>query len=263
MEKMIRARDAYMLVLKQLLTFIIIAAVAELSVLLITKYAFGIADSTVTSIITSAVYSIGALIVFLKKKWCILSPTFIQGKPWGLLAWSLLLGAGAFIPEAFLSDIMPKLPNVIDKEMKDLISNEYGYLTLCLFAPLVEEAVFRGAILRTLLRSMNSRWGAIAISALIFSIIHMNPAQMPFAFLGGLLLGWLYCRTGSIVPGVVYHWTNNTLVFATYRILPPQLADGDLIDIFGGNQRTMALAVIFSLFIFLPSLYQLNLRTKH
>ena len=82
---------------------------------------------------------------------------------------------------------------------------------------------------------------------------------MPHAFLIGLLLGWMYYRTDSIVPGIAFHWVNNSLAYVLYNLYPdPQLK---LIDLFG-SQRTVAAAVLFSLFMLLPALYQLNLRLK-
>ena len=134
------------------------------------------------------------------------------------------------------------------------------YFKWGLLAPLVEELVFRGAILRGLLRWHRNPWLGIAISAVLFSVVHMNPAQMPHAFLIGLLLGWMYYRTDSIVPGVVYHWVNNTVAYVLYAFYPDP--DIKLNDIFMGNQQNVLLAVVFSLCIFIPSLLQLNIRMK-
>jgi hypothetical protein len=87
----------------------------------------------------------------------------------------------------------------------------------------------------------------------------MNPAQMPHAFLIGLLLGWMYYRTDSIVPGVVYHWVNNTIAYVLMAFYPdPDLKTTD----FFGNQQTVLMAVAFSLCILIPSIYQLNLRMR-
>ena len=85
----------------------------------------------------------------------------------------------------------------------------------------------------------------------------MNPAQMPHAFLIGLLLGWMYWRTDSIVPGVVYHWVNNTVAYILYNIYPDP--DLTLVEMFGSEQKVL-MALGFSLLIFLPSLFQLNQR---
>ena len=99
----------------------------------------------------------------------------------------------------------------------------------------------------------------IALSALIFAIVHLNPAQMPHAFLIGLLLGWLYMRTGSIVPGVAYHWANNTVAYVMFHVYHnPQ----SLTDIIGPGTRPLLLALLFSLCIFLPAIVQLNQRMK-
>ena len=261
METEIKQKDVTWTVVKQLFAFVAIVSVCGFIIPSIWKLIAGKDGGINAVILTSAVYSLLVLLTFLKTKWSVLSPSYLQTKPWAVLVWSALASVGAVIPETYCNELMD-LTNVVEERMLELIGNDYGYFTLCLFAPFVEEVVFRGAILRTLLPRMKSRWAAIAISAALFSVVHMNPAQMPFAFVAGLLLGWMYCRTGSILPGVAYHWMNNTLAFALVRLLPPQIANGNLIDMFGGDHKRMVLAIVFSLFILIPSLYQLNIRMK-
>ena len=167
---------------------------------------------------------------------------------------------GAIIPSDWLQEQMPELPNIVEQEFDMILQNRWGYLAVGLLAPLSEELVLRGAILRSLLQSSKlSPWAAIAISAIIFAFIHFNPAQMPHAFLIGLLLGWMYYRTGSILPGVAFHWVNNTVAYVMYNIYPDP--DMELIDLFG-NQRTELAADFFSLLILLPAIYQLHLRMR-
>lgn len=254
--------NIWLLVFKQLLAFIAIVALCGSIIPSVWKLIAGKEGGINAVILTSAVYSLLVLVVFIKTKWCVFSRSYLQSRPWAVLTWSALAGTGAIIPGMFIQEFLPDITNVVEDEMQALIDNDYGYFVLCIFAPFVEESVFRGAVLRSLLPRMKSRWTAIAISAALFSLVHMNPAQMPFAFIAGLLLGWMYSRTGSILPGVAYHWVNNTLVFVAVRLLPPQLANGELIDVFGGDQKKVILAVIFSLFILLPSIYQLAIRTK-
>ena len=88
--------------------------------------------------------------------------------------------------------------------------NIFGVLSIAIVVPILEEFLFRGAIEGHLLRKGWSPKWAILVSALIFGIIHGNPAQIPFAFLIGLLFGWLYYRTRSLVPGIVGHIINNS-----------------------------------------------------
>jgi membrane protease YdiL (CAAX protease family) len=163
---------------------------------------------------------------------------------------------GAVVPSLWLQELLPELPNWVESEFDQLLTDRWGYVLIVLLAPLVEEVVFRGAILRSLLATRLSTVAAVVLSALLFALFHMNPAQMPHAFLVGLLLGWMYSRTGSILPGVAYHWANNSIAYVVYNVYPDTHLT--LVDILG-SQRHVLMAVGFSLLILLPALYQLNL----
>ena len=64
----------------------------------------------------------------------------------------------------------------------------------------------------------------------------------------------MYYRTGSIMPGMVFHWVNNSVAFAVaFAVKNP---DAKLTELFGSNAL---LAVCFSLLILVPSLIQLNI----
>lgn len=103
------------------------------------------------------------------------------------------------------------LPNSNEEAFIAMSRNPLGLLSIALLAPILEELLFRGAIEGYLLRERKSPWGAIVISSLVFGVVHMNPAQIPFAFLLGMMFGWLYYRTGSLLPGVVGHVLNNSV----------------------------------------------------
>ena len=208
-------------------------------------------------IITMALFSIITMAVFLMAKWSVVSRHWVRTRPWFVLFWCVVAALGALVPSVWLQEHMPELPNLVEGEFDMIMKDRMGYFVVGLLAPLAEEMVFRGAILRSLLRWKSNPWVGIVISAILFAVIHMNPAQMPHAFLIGLLLGWMYWRTDSIVPGVVYHWVNNTVAYILYNIYPnPDLT---LLDLFGSEQKVW-MALGFSLLIFLPSLFQLNQR---
>ena len=208
-------------------------------------------------IITMALFSIITMAVFLMAKWSVVSRHWVRTRPWFVLFWCVVAALGALVPSLWLQEHMPELPNLVEGEFDMIMKDRMGYFVVGLLAPLAEEMVFRGAILRSLLRWKSNPWMGIVISAILFAVIHMNPAQMPHAFLIGLLLGWMYWRTDSIVPGVVYHWVNNTVAYILYNIYPnPDLT---LLDLFGSDQKVW-MALGFSLLIFLPSLFQLNQR---
>jgi membrane protease YdiL (CAAX protease family) len=81
----------------------------------------------------------------------------------------------------------------------------------CLLAPLLEEMLFRGVFLRAFLQQY-PRWVAIWSSALIFGVAHMNVYQFLVALLIGVMAGWLYERTRSLVPCVALHGFYNVAV---------------------------------------------------
>ena len=226
-------------------------------------------DMTTALIITSTVASgVVTIAIFLVARWAEVSPRWLRTRPWLVLTWSVIAALGALIPSTWLQEQMPELPNLMENEFDMILSNRWGYLAIGLLAPLSEEIVLRGAVLRSLLskplfanRSERVNvWTAISISALFFALIHMNPAQMPHAFVIGLLLGWMYWRTGSILPGVAYHWANNSMAYIIYNIYPNP--DIKLVDIFKGSQQHVLMALGFSLLILVPAIYQLHLWMK-
>ena len=103
------------------------------------------------------------------------------------------------------------LPNTMEDTFIAMSRNPFGVLSIALLAPLLEELLFRGAIQGILLDTLRKPWMAILISSLIFGVVHMNPAQIPFAFLLGTMFGWLYYRTGSLLPGIIGHVLNNSV----------------------------------------------------
>ena len=219
----------------------------------------GNSDKTAAMLITTTgVIGLLTIVIFLWTRYAEVSPTWLRTRPWTVLSWSVIAALGALIPSAWIQEQMPELPNFAEQEFGTIMGTPWGYLVIGLLAPLSEEIVLRGAILKELLKSEKlSTWTAIAISALFFALVHMNPAQMPHAFLIGLLLGWMYYRTGSILPGVAYHWANNSVAYVMYALYPDP--DMKLIDIFKGSEQHVYMALGFSLLILLPALYQLHL----
>ena len=225
-------------------------------------------DTTTAMMITTTVASSVAIIaIFLLLRWTEVSPRWLRTRPWSVLTWSVVAAAGALVPSMWLQEQIPELPNLLDNEFDMILSNRWGYLAIGLLAPLSEEIELRGAVLRSLLNKplftngsteLNT-WTAISISAFFFALIHLNPAQMPHAFLIGLLLGWMYWRTGSILPGVAYHWANNSMAYILYNIYPDP--DMRLVEVLG-TQKHVLMAVGFSLLILVPAIFQLNMWMK-
>ena len=212
--------------------------------------------------LSSVVSSVIIIALFVWLKWAPISRNYIQQKPWDVLVWTILAGMGAILPLQWLYEQMNiTMSDDVKHLFESIMGSRWGYLALGILAPVAEELVFRGAILRSLMAYFNYRlpWIPIVISALLFGVVHGNVAQFANAFVMGLLLGWLYCRTHSIVLGVALHWVNNTVAYAMYKLMP-EMNDGQLIDLFHGDNKLMYMGLFCSLLVLLPSLFQLNKR---
>lgn len=104
------------------------------------------------------------------------------------------------------------------------------FLYAAVFAPIWEEILFRGLILRNL--QPYGKKFAIVASAFLFGIFHANIIQTPYAFAVGLILGYVTVEY-SIVWAMVLHMLNNMvladLMTRLSQILPPGV--GDLISL--------------------------------
>lgn len=164
-----------------------------------------------TSLIISSVLSIIVMIwpmkMFMYKH--DLKPSGIGAKYALLAILAYIIGtAGTNVLSALVD-----LPNIMEAQFNDMSMNVVGALAISVIAPIAEEVVFRGAILGYMLRKGMDFKKAILISALIFGIMHINPAQVPFAFVVGLMLGVIYYKTGNILLTSFVHILNNS--FAT------------------------------------------------
>ena len=119
-------------------------------------------------------------------------------------------------------------------------------LSMCVFAPLLEEWMCRGIVLRGLLnysrkgepgedgsrRGMNPAL-AIAISAIFFATIHGNLWQGISAFILGSFFGYVYYKTGSLKLTMLMHCVNNTVSVLSSKLpaFKDLGADASLMDI--------------------------------
>lgn len=98
----------------------------------------------------------------------------------------------------------PQMPEYLQPTLPSLLLNFFVFAVL---PALLEELVFRGYVLRTL--RVYGDWFAVIISALLFGLMHGNVAQIPFALIVGVALGWLYVMTDNIWIPVAVHLINN------------------------------------------------------
>lgn len=242
-------------------TYIVLQTVATLIMNLI----FGTATGSYTPTVVASLLSAAATVaLFAWRRWTPMSRHYINTRPWGVLFWTAMAAMGMSGLSAWMQDVLHlDMPEQLTQLFVGIMNHPLGYIVVGLLAPVAEEVVFRGALLRSLLQATEGRnhWWAIAISAMWFGIVHGNMAQGCNAFVMGLLLGWLYSRTRSITPGIVLHWMNNTMAYVMFRLMPGA-ADMSLTELFQGDTRKVAIYVACSLCVLLPSLYQLRSRAK-
>ncbi len=85
-------------------------------------------------------------------------------------------------------------------------------MVICLLAPVLEEAIFRGYVYAGMRRRLRAP-AAVLGSALLFGLLHNNLAVLaPVTLIGGVS-AVLYERNLSLWPSIICHALNNTLVF--------------------------------------------------
>jgi membrane protease YdiL (CAAX protease family) len=95
-------------------------------------------------------------------------------------------------------------------------------LTAIVLAPVTEEIIFRGAFFG----GLAARWGflpAALSSSLVFGGVHFSLSALFPLFLVGMILCYLYKRTGSIYPSMIYHAIFNGVTLLI--VLLPESAD--------------------------------------
>lgn len=229
---------------------------------LVCSWLLGImADGADKSIVASAISSVLITLLFARLKWSPVTRDYLKSKPVLPIFWVVLLALGTIVPSMALNDFLGlKMSEEQVALLAEMMKKPAGYAAVGVLIPIAEEIVFRGAILRKLLEKMGDgkHWLAILCSALLFGIAHGNSAQFVHAVLSGMLLGWLYYRTKSVVPGIVFHLINNTVTYIVVNILPPGMEDITFSQLAGGSTTHMILYIVFSLCIFMPALFQLN-----
>lgn len=107
------------------------------------------------------------------------------------------------------------LEDMMQDTFSGISHNVLGALSISLFGPILEEVMFRGAIQGYITRKTGKPILAIIVASLIFGIFHINPIQVVYASLLGMIFGWIYYRTGSLLSVIVGHVLNNTMATLT------------------------------------------------
>ena len=120
-----------------------------------------------------------------------------------------------------IQSVMP-VPDAVRESFVRLVGGDthifFSIFVAMVVAPLTEECLFRGVMLRGYLAHYRTQ-RAIVISALLFGAFHLNPWQFPGAVAVGAIFGWWYVRTRSLVPCLFGHAFYNGIPILLYGVM--------------------------------------------
>ena len=135
-----------------------------------------------------------------------------------------VIGTSILLSEAdnLLRTFLPP-PAWFSDYLKSLVGGQVSLwgsiLSLVVVAPLTEELLVRGLILRGFLSHYSTR-KAILASAIFFGVLHLNPWQFIGATTLGVLFAWWFIETRSMLPCFFGHALANALPLAATTLLP-------------------------------------------
>jgi len=125
----------------------------------------------------------------------------------------------------YLMDMLIGSEQFINDDLKVLYPLNYLLIlpVIGIITPVVEEAVFRGYLLRIMLRNKYAPVFAIILQALLFTVVHLSFSNAPAIFAAGIILGYIAYSFYSILPGIIIHSIFNILVLIDINV--PQLRE--------------------------------------
>jgi len=98
-----------------------------------------------------------------------------------------------------------------DSAASDLSRSTWAFERTIIWAPIIEETVFRGM----LYRSLRDRWRwpvAVVVCAVVFAAVHQPASRWPYVFVAGVVYALLREWRGSLLAPVAAHATFNLIV---------------------------------------------------
>lgn len=131
------------------------------------------------------------------------------------LSIGIFLGMGTV--GTYISDFITQIIISLGVPIPDLteyLSTPKTPLHFCLYVisiavmpAICEELIFRG-IICGIFKGYN-KTAAIILSSIAFSFVHSTVQQIPFSFMMGLFLAYLYIKFNSLLPCIILHFINN------------------------------------------------------
>lgn len=133
----------------------------------------------------------------------------VYGLGWGILLFVIVMLIGAII-----QTLVPVPPQDFENVLRDA-GQTWEIIAVIIIGsivgPFYEEVLFRG-IIYPVCRARLGVWAGIALSAVVFSLVHIDLVRFLPLFVGGVGLAYVYERSGSIYAPWVAHGTWNLIM---------------------------------------------------
>jgi len=139
----------------------------------------------------------------------------------------------------------------VSSPIDDIVGNNFviDFFIFSLAAPVLEEIIFRGVVQKRLTKMMNLH-SAIILQAFIFGFIHLNFIQGTYAFVLGIIIGYIYHWFDSIWYACAIHVAfNGTSILLLY--------------ILGDTEVNLLYLIVISAVLFLSSMATLGAFAKN
>lgn len=197
------------------------------------------------SFLLGGILGIFLLSIYLKIKWKSISEHLKKLPNIWVIILSPLLFLFALPFAEFTTSLVPTTGNKLLGELYKSTIEAFeimlnykvaGFITVCILAPVLEEILFRGILLRGMLQQGISPAIAIILSSVLFGLAHMNPWQFLGAGILGAIFAYIYYRTKSLWMCIFLHSLNNTISFILmlkFQSMDENVTDpNDLVSIF-------------------------------
>lgn len=171
------------------------------------------------------------IVVFLGKRYVRISTGRIHPDTLGKMAFmAVLVSLGWMFTEVSILQLIDAdklFPHDAEEieQFHDITGDLLSGISVGLLAPIAEEIGFRGVLMGGLLRMRCKPWVAIVLSAIVFSFFHGTYLQLLGTMVFGIITGWLYWRTRSLIPGMIIHIVNNSTAVILEKMIPDSEPD--------------------------------------
>nr|MCR4787712.1 CPBP family intramembrane metalloprotease [Lachnospiraceae bacterium] len=141
---------------------------------------------------------------------------------WGVVIFgSIAIYSAAAILQIIMANTASEQNELINTGLNAMVGvGALGAIVGSLLAPIAEELTLRGIAMRRAEKSFNLL-GCMLLTAILFSVMHLNIIQGVYALPLGLFWGYLSYRYRSVIPSMICHMISNAIgITVMYGLLP-------------------------------------------